>query len=243
MRGVRTRRFLGWALSLTVLFLGSVPSCGGEQHAVASRSVPAPAETPGAALPTPEQQGAAKAVDIDAGATAPLADADIPQETPRLPSAADASSDWFANWTPDASFWRAEPRPSPTNRVDSPPGMPMTYGWPMEVFFPLGSSDVSNISERQWRTILEKFYLRPIQVHGYADPREGAAAQRLSVERAQNIRKGLIACGVDPSRVTAVGHGTAGRRIPPKLLLDPERLSLVKFARVELTDGVSPTPG
>jgi outer membrane protein OmpA-like peptidoglycan-associated protein len=109
----------------------------------------------------------------------------------------------------------------------------------MAVFFPLGSSDVSSLSESQWRRMLEAFYLRPIQVHGYADPREGAAAQRLSVERAQNIRNGFIACGVDPSRVTAVGHGTAGRALPARLLLDPERLARIKMARVELTDGVN----
>src|ERR1700677_497012 len=93
MRGTHTRRSLGWPIAVAVLVLGSGPSCGGERHAVATGSVPATTETPSAAPSSPEQQGAAMALDIDAGATAPFADADIPQNTPPLPSPADASND------------------------------------------------------------------------------------------------------------------------------------------------------
>jgi outer membrane protein OmpA-like peptidoglycan-associated protein len=64
-----------------------------------------------------------------------------------------------------------------------------------------------------------------IQIDGYADASEGAAGQRLSLERAEHVRAVLVEQGVNPSHLTVVGHGAqspldptpAGRKVNPRV--------------------------
>jgi outer membrane protein OmpA-like peptidoglycan-associated protein len=64
--------------------------------------------------------------------------------------------------------------------------------------------------------ILSKRVDGTVEVQGHADPSEGAAAKRLATERAERVRNALIARGVDPSRISAVGYGSRNPLVPPK---------------------------
>jgi len=55
---------------------------------------------------------------------------------------------------------------------------------------------------------------RRIEVRGYADASEGAAARSLSQQRAERTRSALIALGVDRRRLTAVGYGMESPLVP-----------------------------
>jgi len=77
-----------------------------------------------------------------------------------------------------------------------------------------------------------------VQLDGYADPRGGKDYNaELSTARAEAVRAGLVAAGVDPGRIFAAGHGELGsaagdpeawameRRVSVRLKLADDRLA------------------
>jgi OmpA-OmpF porin, OOP family len=89
-------------------------------------------------------------------------------------------------------------------------GKVIVYG---KVLFKLGSADISPRSEHlldDMATLLNqhKQQIRRLEIEGYTDSTGGADFnQKLSQERAQNVKKALVKRGVAERRLTARGYG------------------------------------
>jgi outer membrane protein OmpA-like peptidoglycan-associated protein len=107
------------------------------------------------------------------------------------------------------------------------------------VFFPIGVSKITDYNQEQTieeaANFLKQYPNAHLQIDGYADKDTGGKARNmeLSQHRAQNIATDLVKkYGIDPSRITAVGHGT----VPQIFQIDPKnRVSTLK-ASAQITE-------
>ncbi|MGC9150242.1 MAG: OmpA family protein [Microbacter sp.] len=109
------------------------------------------------------------------------------------------------------------------------------------VFFPIGISKITDYNQQQTieeaANFLKQYPNAHLQIDGYADKDTGGKARnmQLSEHRAQNIATELVKkYGIDPSRITAVGHGT----VPQIFQIDPKnRVSTLK-ATAQITETI-----
>lgn len=93
---------------------------------------------------------------------------------------------------------------------DSPRGRMLVLG---DVFFATGQGDLREEAREAMAPVKEFVDRYPgleVSIEGHTDSRGGTAAnQRLSERRASSVRDALLAAGVDPGRLSVVGHGKA----------------------------------
>jgi outer membrane protein OmpA-like peptidoglycan-associated protein len=96
------------------------------------------------------------------------------------------------------------------------------------IHFRLGSAKIPASEEPTVRAVAETLKHHPelhVEVDGHADASEGAAGQRLSIQRGEHVRDALIKLGVDSNQLTTAGFGAerplappdAGRSINPRV--------------------------
>ncbi len=93
--------------------------------------------------------------------------------------------------------------PPPMTRVDALSGPHFAYA--KAELTPEGQAKVRNVAQA-----LNQYPNRRIQVNGYTDSTgDDARNQRLAERRADTVKQTLIESGVNPSRITATGYGSA----------------------------------
>lgn len=83
--------------------------------------------------------------------------------------------------------------------------------YPPIVFFASGSSKLTAESEAELSRVSDVLKKRPdirvLEVQGHVDIREARTHRDLSKKRADEVRRWLLASGIEPERLVAVGHG------------------------------------